>query len=140
MAEGAGGGGAGWFGSGGDPIPFGGGLAGKGGLGPPTFAGGYGAEADNGGFGGGGGDGFNGAGGGGGHSGGGGSGEDFPDRGGGGSCLDSSFTNTTLLPGANAGNGYVTISEVPAPEPGSVIFLLMGMAGLGLRARRSLRG
>jgi hypothetical protein len=137
-ANGAGGGGAGWFGSGGD-ANVGDDLDGTGGLGAPVFAGGGGFYAD-GGFGGGGGDGYNGAGGGGGYSGGGG-GTDLSSGsgGGGGSYLDPSFTDTTLLGGVNAGDGYVTITEITtAPEPASLVLLatLIGAIVLGARNRR----
>ncbi len=104
------------------------------------FIGGGGLVLNNGGYGGGGAGGLASGGGGGGYSGGGASPGDG--GGGGGSYLDPLFTNTSLTPGANTGNGYVTIDFISplsgtAPEPASLALLALGL--LAIPAARRLR-
>jgi PEP-CTERM motif len=84
-------------------------------------------------FGGGGGGGYSGGGGGGGYNGGGG--------GGGGSFLAEGFTEPVLTAGVRSGDGYVSVSLVPAPvpEPSTWAMMLAGLTGLGVMALRRSR-
>ncbi len=134
-------GGAGWLGNGQDATGSYITRLALGGSGPLSFAGGEGDGNQglfaDGGFGGGGGGGWQGGGGGGGCSGGGGGDGATAGGGGGGSCVDSSFSNVTWLAGANAGDGYVTITSA-IPEPGTLIMFGSGLLGLAGIVRRKL--
>jgi hypothetical protein len=144
-----GGAGAGWLSAGGSGgVRFSNGFGGQGG--PCAYAGcdpsdpsdlfsdGSGAFHNGGGYGGGGGGGLLGGGGGGGYSGGGGGcGQCGAGGGGGASYEDPSFSSVdpnfpysvfTNAAGANSGDGYVIVEQVP--EPSSVVLLLTELLAL----------
>ncbi len=150
---GAGGGGGGWLSAGTSQMIFG--DSGGGGYGPSSFSAGRGFDGNSGGSGGGGGGGspvcwedsndlplgcYGSGGGGGGYSGGGGGcGCDGGAGGGGGSYRDASlvsqdspnplyFPSFTDQSGANQGDGFVIVEQVP--EPSSVVLLLTELLAL----------
>ncbi|HEY1934156.1 MAG TPA: PEP-CTERM sorting domain-containing protein [Acetobacteraceae bacterium] len=138
--HGGGGGGGSSFslgaGGGGGYRGNGGGAEASGGRGFPNLAGGatYWGGGANGGFGGGGASGANGAGGGGGYTGGNAGG----DYGFGGGSYDSGM-DPTLVAGAQAGDGYVTLTRESVPEPAAIGLFGMALAGLGASRRRVRR-
>lgn len=135
-----GGGGGGFYGSGDSAAGMGGQGMYYGGMGGDSAAHSVlGLDEGQGGFGGGGGAGYYAGGGGGGYCGGGGGGG-LGGYGGGGCSYAFAGGNPGIWPflqftyGANPGNGWVSISDVP--EPGTLALLGAGIAGLGAIKRR----